>query len=77
MNQEREDIRAVMSTEQGRRVINKLIVRAGIYKTSFTGQSNQTIFNEGNRNQGLMLLTEVVRDAPGSYELMMKENSDD
>lgn len=72
--QDIEDIRKVMSTEEGRRFVNKLLYRAGIFRCSFTGQSNQTIFNEGGRNQGLMLMNDVTTNAPGSYQLMLKEN---
>lgn len=68
-----EDMKEVMSSSQGRRVIWKLLTRAGIYNCSFTGQSNGTIFNEGGRNQGLMLLADVQIAAPGSYLTMMKE----
>lgn len=70
-----QDIRDVMATEGGRRVIYKLLERAGLYRCSFNGQSNQTIFNEGGRNQGLMLLSDVTQYAPTSYQLMLKENN--
>lgn len=70
-----QDIRDVMATEGGRRVIYKLLERAGLYRCSFNGQSNQTIFNEGGRNQGLMLLSDVTQHAPTSYQLMLKENN--
>jgi hypothetical protein len=76
-DRDQADFREVMRTEAGRRVIHRLLERAGIYRSSFTGQSNQTIFNEGNRNQGLQLLSDVMAFAPGSYELMMKENRDE
>jgi exoribonuclease R len=72
--QEVNDIREVMGTEAGRRVVYKLLDRAGIYRCSFAGQSNQTIFNEGGRNQGLMLLSDVTQHAPNSYQQMLKEN---
>jgi hypothetical protein len=72
--QETEDIRFVMSSAEGRRFMCKLLCRARIYQCSFTGQSNQTIFNEGGRNQGLMLQADIMTHAPGSYQLMMKEN---
>lgn len=72
--QEQQDIVAVMSTEAGRRVMHRLLTRAGIYRCSFNGQSNATIFNEGARNQGLMLLAEIQSAAPGSYLTMIKEN---
>ena len=73
--QEADDIKHVMSTEQGRRFVHGILERSGIYRCSFNGQSNTTIFNEGGRNQGLMLLSKVTQHAPGSYQLMLKENT--
>ena len=73
---EDEDIKIVMSTPEGRRFVNKLLERAGIYRCSFNGQSNNTIFNEGGRNQGLMLLSDIQTAAPGSYATMLKEKND-
>jgi hypothetical protein len=71
------DVREVMSTEAGRRFVYRLIDRAGVYRCSFNGQSNSTIFNEGGRNQGLMLLTDITVNAPGAYQQMLKENNDE
>jgi len=73
-DQEESDIKYVMSDEAGRRFVYGILDRCGLYRCSFNGQSNQTIFNEGGRNQGLMLLSKVTRCAPGSYQLMLKEN---
>jgi len=75
--QEAQDVRDVMATIQGRRLLCKVIERSGIYKCSSTGQTNTTFFNEGGRNQGLQLLLEIIKNAPESYQLMLKENSDD
>ncbi len=74
VEQYKADVKHIMSTEQGRRFVHMIIIRAGIFKCSFTGQSNATIFNEGGRNQGLMLLNDIKQHAPGSFELMEKEN---
>jgi hypothetical protein len=72
------DFREVMSTEAGRRVIHRLLERAGLYRLSYdSGKTNETMFNEGGRNQGLMLLADVTMFTPGSYALMIKENNDD
>ncbi len=73
-DQEKQDVVEVMNTASGRRLVYKLLSRAGIYRCSFNGQSNGTIFAEGGRNQGLMLLADVQTFAPGSYLIMLKEN---
>jgi len=75
IDQEKQDIINIMSDESGRRFVHRILQRAGLFRCSFSGQSNQTIFNEGGRNQGLMILNEIMTHAPGSYQTMLKENS--
>lgn len=74
IERDRQDLVTVMSSVEGRRLMHKLLARTGIYRCSFNGQSNATIFNEGARNQGLMLLADIQSAAPGSYITMLKEN---
>lgn len=69
---EDEDLRAVMSTAQGRRFLWRLLEQTGIYKLSYTGNS-ETFFNEGQRNIGLKLLAEMHRVDPEHYILMTQE----
>jgi len=71
---ESEDIKWIMSNKRGRRYIWRLITRAGVYKTSFTANSNATAFNEGARNIGLSIISDVYDSAPESFEVMVKEN---
>ena len=75
--QDMDDLLFVMGDPRGRRFIQKLLTRSGLYRCSFNGQSNQTIFNEGARNQGLQLLSEVSDDRVEAFrDLMLKENKD-
>jgi hypothetical protein len=67
------DFRTVMSTDAGRRVIWQLLVDAGIFRLSWTGNS-ETFFNEGQRNLGLKYLTKCETLCPNSYIDMMKES---
>lgn len=69
-----EDIRFVLSTVQGRRFFYDYIVFCGVFKTTFTGNS-ETFFKEGQRNVGLRLLEDMNRVSPEAYALMMKENN--
>lgn len=73
---ELSDIKSVMSTENGRRVMYRILVRAGIYKTSYVAGSDpqHTAFNEGGRNIGLWTLSELEQAAPASYLKMMEES---
>ena len=68
-----EDLKYVMSNKRGRRFVWRLLDRAGIYRSSFTGNST-TFFNEGQRNIGLMLVAEIHDACPEQYTLMVKEN---
>jgi hypothetical protein len=71
--QAREDIREVMGLACGRRVIRRLLEHAGIYRLSYAGETNATMFNEGQRNVGLEMLANLNRYCPDLYVLMMQE----
>lgn len=68
----RDDVRAVMSTPSGRRVMWQLLSDAGIFRTSFTGNS-ETFFREGARSLGLKVFTQIQENAPDLYMLMAQE----
>lgn len=70
--QELDDVRWLMSHKQGRRVARRLLEKAGIYRTSFTGNSG-TFFNEGMRNLGLFLFNDVMEVAPEQYVKLLEE----
>ena len=69
---EANDFKWLMSTKQGRRVVHRLIAAAGVYRTTFTGNS-ETFFREGKRAFGLMLLEEASKNCPDEYLLMLGE----
>ena len=73
---ELEDIKTVMSTQTGRRVMYRLLEKAGVFRLSYAGSTNDTMFNEGRRNQGLFLTSEIQSACAGSYFEMLKENTD-
>lgn len=72
---ELSDLRVVLSTENGRRFIYRILVRSGIYKVSYVAGHNpeHTAFNEGGRNIGLWTLAEVQQASPADYLKMMEE----
>jgi hypothetical protein len=70
---ELKDIKAVMGTIEGRRVVWSILDSAGIFKTSFTGETNSTIFNEGQRNGGLRLFSDIMESCPDLYLNMADE----
>jgi hypothetical protein len=72
-DRELADMRQVMSSVEGRRFVWRLLERAGVFRTSFTGNST-TFFNEGMRNMGLMVLGDVHEAAADAYIVMMNES---
>ncbi len=69
------DLRLVMSSVEGRRFVWRLLEKAGVFRTSFTGNSS-TFFNEGMRNMGLMVLGDVHEAAADAYIVMMNESKE-
>ncbi len=69
------DMRWVMSSVEGRRFVWRLLEKAGVFRTSFTGNST-TFFNEGMRNMGLMVLGDVHEAAADEYIVMMNESKE-
>lgn len=69
-----EDFLWMMGDKRGRRFIWRLLDKAGVYRSSFTGNSN-TFFLEGQRNMGLMIMDEIHSNCPDLYVVMLKENS--
>lgn len=72
---EGEDLRRVMSTASGRRFVWGQLERAGVFRSSFTGNS-ETFFREGQRNIGLMLLADVNEFCPEQYLTMLMESKE-
>jgi hypothetical protein len=64
----------LMNDARGRKFVWRLLDKAGVYRSSFTGNS-ETFFREGARNLGLMVIAEIHELCPEAYFLMLKENS--
>lgn len=70
--QEAEDFKWLMSDKRGRRFMWSQLAKAGVFRTSFTGNS-ETFFNEGKRVMGLDLLTRIHELCPDRYNQMVME----
>ena len=70
---EANDIRWLMGSKQGRRVMARFVEHCGVYRSTFTGNS-ETFFKEGMRNVGLFLVAEIQRHAPDAYAQMTNES---
>lgn len=68
-----EDNKWLMSSKRGRRIVNRLLQSAGVFRSSFHTNALQMSFNEGNRNTGLMLLAAITEQCPERYAEMMEE----
>lgn len=69
-----EDMRWLMQDKRGRRVAWRLLERTGVFRSSFTGNS-ETFFREGERNVGLYLSAWLLDACPEQYAVMLKENT--
>ena len=69
-----DDIRVVMSTENGRRFVSHLIEVAGVDSQVFTGEIQRDTFNAGRREAGLYLQTLVSQNDFELYIRMLREN---
>lgn len=70
------DFKWLMTQKRARRYVWRLLEQAGVFRSSFTGDAQQTAFNEGQRNMGLRVLAMVHEHAPESYQLMLTEHND-
>lgn len=71
---ELEDLRWLMSDKRGRRFMHRLLSRAHLYHSSFTGEPHSTAFKEGERNVGLTFLADVMEACPDRYTAMQQES---
>ena len=80
--QEDSDVRWLMGTRRGRRIVWRLLDQSGVFRSSFNHSAMHMAFAEGTRNYGLRLLAQVHELCPDLYPTMMKEatngrNNDD
>lgn len=71
-DQELRDMKTILEYPFGRRLVWRYLGLAGVFKLSFTGNS-ETFFNEGQRNIGLKLLADVMEAKPDAYQIMAEE----
>ena len=73
---EKDDIKFVMDSEQGRRVVWGLLEKGQVFGTCFNVDPNITAFNEGQRNLALVLFQRVMTHCPDQYLKMAEEASE-
>lgn len=62
--QRKSDYLAVMSTPEGVRVLRDILRFAHIYQTSYRMDAGYMAFKEGERNVGLMLISQMGEASP-------------
>lgn len=70
---EEADVRWLMGSKRGRRIIWRLLDQAGVFRSSFNTNAMTMAFAEGNRNYGLRTLALIHAQCPEQYQLMIKE----
>lgn len=70
---EADDLRWLMSSPRGRRVLWRILEGAGLNRSSFTGNS-ETFFREGERNVALKLQAKAHKADAKGYGTMMQEH---
>lgn len=70
---EEADVKWLMSSKRGRRVVWRLLDQSGVFRISFNPNAMQMAFTEGNRNFGLRTLAMVHTLCPELYPTMLKE----
>ena len=73
--EEESDIKWLMSSKRGRRIVWRQLDQAGVFRSSFNTNAMSMAFAEGGRNQGLRLLASVHALCPEHYPAMMKEQA--
>jgi hypothetical protein len=70
---EESDLKWLVSTKRGRRIVWRLLEQAGVFRMSFNTNALQMAFSEGMRNYGNRTLAALQDVSPDSFVMMMKE----
>ena len=73
---EQDDFKWLMGSKRGRRIMWRVLERCGVYRSSFNHSGSITAFNEGARNIGLMMLSQIHSHCPDQFAVMLKEQQD-
>ena len=70
---EESDLKWLVTTKRGRRIVWRLLEQGGVFRLSFNSNALQMAFNEGNRNSGNKLLALVNVVSPEMFPVMLRE----
>lgn len=69
------DVKWLMGSKRGRRIVWRQLERAGVFRLSFNTNAMAMAFAEGNRNEGLHILALIHASCPELYPVMLKEQN--
>ena len=73
---EESDLKWLMGSKRGRRIIWRQLEQAGVFRLSFNTNAMQMSFAEGNRNAGNRLLALVIDVCPDALTMMLNESKE-
>lgn len=73
-DEEAGDLRWLMGSKRGRRIVQRLLDWAGVYRSSWSPNALEMAHNEGHRNYGCRMLATVTANCPDLYVLLLKEH---
>lgn len=68
------DLKWLMSNKRGRRIVFRMLERAGVWRLSFNTNALTMAFAEGTRNEGLRLLAQITEHCLDRHSEMLLEN---
>lgn len=71
--QDHEDLRAVLETPTGRRVMRRVLDACRLEHSSFNTNALAMAFNEGARSVGLHLLRDIQEALPDHWMILLHE----
>lgn len=74
---EEADVKWLMGSKRGRRIVWRLLDQTGVFRLSFNTNAMQMSFAEGNRNFGNRILALIHAQAPELYPVMVREATND
>lgn len=74
---EEADLKWLMGSKRGRRIVWRLLEQAGVFRLSFNTNAMQMAFAEGNRSFGNRTLAMIHALTPELYPVMVKEATHD
>lgn len=73
-DRELADLREVLDSAAGRRLLWRLLGHCGVYRSTFSTNALQMATSEGQRNVGLFLTAEIMEADTSKYLLMQNES---